>query len=124
MSTKSDCSDLLAARFPIIHGYEQSLPPECFKSGQSGSKLEALGQGITPPRHVLLVSRYGYRDPDHNQNLTACSLAHCQPSPKISRKSVRKFLRKVANRQTDRQIDKLETVSIAEPLQKTGSMRP
>jgi len=30
-----------------------------------------------------------------------CSLAHCQPSLKISRKSVGKFLRKVANRQTN-----------------------
>ena len=30
-----------------------------------------------------------------------CSLAHCQPSLKISCKSVRKFLHKVANRQTN-----------------------
>jgi len=48
-------------------------------------KREALGQCIP------------------HQNLTICSLAHCQPSLKISCKSVRKFLRKVANRQTDRQ---------------------
>ena len=34
------------------------------------------------------------------------SLAHCQPSLKISCKSVREFLRKVANRQTDKQTDK------------------
>ena len=41
------------------------------------------------------------REPDRHQNLTICSLAHCQPSLKISCKSVQKlFLCKVANRQT------------------------
>jgi len=39
-------------------------------------------------------------DPDCHQNLVICSLAHCQPSLKISRKSIWKFLHKVANRQT------------------------
>ena len=43
------------------------------------------------------------RDWDRHQHLTVCSLAHCQHSLKISRKSVRKFLRKVANRQRDKQ---------------------
>jgi len=43
-------------------------------------------------------------DPDCIQNLTICSLAHCQPSLKISCKSVWKFLRKDGNnKQTDRQ---------------------
>jgi len=42
-------------------------------------------------------------NPDRYQNLTICSLAHCQPFLKISCKSVLKFLRRVANRQTDRQ---------------------
>jgi len=108
--------------------------------------VEALGQCIPPPRHVLPVSRYQSRhlanlsvsssliittasiwrinmnewldalsvspnsdesekqslypdgDPDRHQNLIACSLANCQPSLKISCKSVRKFLRKVANK--------------------------
>jgi len=46
------------------------------------------------------------RDSYHRQNLVVRSLAHCQPSPKISCKSIRKFLRKVANRQTDRQTDR------------------
>jgi len=41
------------------------------------------------------------RDPDRRQNLVICSLAHSQPSVKISCKSVRTFLRKVANRQTN-----------------------
>jgi len=40
-----------------------------------------------------------------------CSLAHCQPSMKISRKSVRKFLREVANRQTDKQINNDKNIS-------------
>jgi len=38
-------------------------------------------------------------DPDRHQNVIICSLAHFQPSLKISCKSVCKFLRKVANRQ-------------------------
>ena len=42
-------------------------------------------------------------DPDCHRNLTICSLVHCQPSLKISCKSIWKFLRKVANRQRDRQ---------------------
>jgi len=42
-------------------------------------------------------------DPDHHQNLIICSLAHCQPSLKISCKSLPKLLRLVANRQTNRQ---------------------
>ena len=40
-------------------------------------------------------------DKDHHQNLIVCSLAHCQPSLKISYKSVWKFLHTVANKQTD-----------------------
>ena len=45
-------------------------------------------------------------DPDRQQNLIICSLAHCQPYMNISCKSVWRFLRKVANRQTDRQTNK------------------
>jgi len=44
--------------------------------------------------------------PSKIQNVIICSLAHSQPSLKISCKSVWKFLRKVANRQTDKQTDK------------------
>ena len=47
------------------------------------------------------------RNLDCHQNLIICSLAHCQPSLKISCKSVRKFLRKVANRQTTISLRKL-----------------
>jgi len=45
-------------------------------------------------------------DLERHQNLIIFSMAHCQPSLKISCRSVREFLRKVANRQTDRQTDK------------------
>jgi len=63
------------------------------------------GQCIPPPKHVLPVSRIRIRihDPDRHQNLIICSLAHCQPSLKISCKSVPKFLRKLL---TDRQTNK------------------
>ena len=52
------------------------------------------------------------RDSDRHQNLIICSLTHCQPSLKISCKSVQKFLRKVANRQGDRQTDKQRRLHI------------
>ena len=49
-------------------------------------------------------SLYPDGDPHYHQNLVSSSLAHWQPSLKISCKSVRKFfLRKVANKQTNRQ---------------------
>ena len=51
-------------------------------------------------------------DPDGHQNLTICSLAHCQSSLKISCKSVGKFLRKVANSyMTNRQTNHNDYVS-------------
>jgi len=61
--------------------------PTTFRSDESGKQ-----------------SLYPDADPDRHQNLTICSLSHCQLSLKISCKSVWKFfLRKVANRQTNRQ---------------------
>jgi len=81
---------------------------------------------MPPPRHDLPVSRYHSRhlanrfemtnpDPDRHQNLTVCSLARCQPSLKISCKSVLKFLRKVAKRQTNTQTNHDENInSLAE----------
>jgi len=48
-------------------------------------------------------SLYSDGDPDCHQNLIICSLARCQPSLKISCKSVWTFLHKVANKQTDKQ---------------------
>ena len=54
-------------------------------------------------------------DPDCHENLVFCSLDRCQPSLKISYKSVRKLLRKVANRQTNRQTNNDDcTSSLAE----------
>jgi len=103
-------------------------------------QLEALGQCIPPLRHVLPVppsgesiwmnvrypfsvspnidesrkqSLYPDVDPDRHQNLIFYSLAHCQPSLKISYKSVWKFLRKIANKQTktDRQTNNDDYIS-------------
>jgi len=54
-------------------------------------------------RLTSVAIRIQIHDLDRHQNLTICSLAHCQPSLKISRKSAWTFLCKVANRQTDRQ---------------------
>jgi len=51
-------------------------------------------------------SLYPDGDPDHYRNLISCSLAHCQPSLKLSCKSLQTFLRKVGKRQTDRQTNK------------------
>jgi len=51
---------------------------------------------------IQIRIRIWIHDPDRHQNLDICSLARCQPSLKISCKSVHKFLRKVANRQTDK----------------------
>ena len=56
-------------------------------------------------------------DPDRHQNfLIICSLAQCQPSLKISCKSVEKFLRKVANSQTDKQKNDYYISSLAEVI--------
>jgi len=45
-------------------------------------------------------------DRNRHQHLTSCSLAHCQPSLNISRKSVRKSLRTVGSNQTGKCTDK------------------
>jgi len=52
-----------------------------------------------------------YPDGDRYQNLISCSSAHCQPSLKISCKSVETFLHKVANKQTNRQTNNDENIS-------------
>jgi len=46
-------------------------------------------------------SLYPESDPYRHQNLLTCSLAHCQPSPKMSCKSIRNF--SCAKLLTDRQ---------------------
>jgi len=56
-----------------------------------------------------------------HQNLTVCSLAHCQPSLKISCKSVLKFLHKVDNRQTDKQTNKRRRLAEATKLLMIGN---
>jgi len=54
-------------------------------------------------RLISVAIRIRIRDPDRHQNLIVCSLAHCQPSLKISCKTVQQSLHKVANRQTNKQ---------------------
>jgi len=68
-------------------------------------KTRSTGTVYTSTKASLtsVVIRIWIHDPDHHQNLIICSMAHCQPSLKISCKSIQKFLRKVANRQTDKQ---------------------
>ena len=63
-------------------------------------------------RLTSVAIRIRIRDPDRHQNLTVYSLAHCQPSLKISCISVRKFLRKVAKKQTDKQTNKQRQLHI------------
>jgi len=43
------------------------------------------------------------RDPHGHQNLIICSVAHCQPPPKLSRKSVQKFFFAQTDKQTNKQ---------------------
>ena len=62
-------------------------------------------------RLTSVAIRIQIRDPDRHQNLIIYSLTNCQPSLKISCKSVRQFLRKVANRQTDRQTNNDENIT-------------
>jgi len=77
-----------------------------FKSDKLKDKLEALGIHLHTCAYIHLTSvaiRIRVRYPDRHQNLRISSMAHRQPSPKISCKSVHKLLRKVAKRQTDKQ---------------------
>ena len=108
-----------------------SCVPTCFHlhvctSASFAASLESEGTRSTGTAHtsakarltsvaIRIRIRIQIRDPDHHQNLISSSLAHCQPSLKISCKSVRKFLRKIANRQTDRQTNNDDDItSLAE----------
>jgi len=63
----------------------------------------SVGTRSTGTVHTSTKARFRIPDTDRHQNLIISSLAHCQPSLKITCKSVRKFLREVANKQTDKQ---------------------
>jgi len=88
---------------------------------RSQNELEALGQCIPPPRHVLPVSRHESGSGSVSESvcviriatktLIVLSLAHCQTSVKISCKSVRTFLQKVSNKQTDKQTNNDDYIS-------------
>jgi len=64
-------------------------------------KTRSTGTGHTFTKARLASVAIWIRDPDLHQNLIICSLAHCQPSLKISCKAVQEYLCKVANRQTN-----------------------
>jgi len=70
------------------------------------SILEAVGEFIPLTSAKACLTTVAIRieicDPDRHQNVIACSMAHCQPSLKISCQSVKKFLCSVSNRQTNR----------------------
>jgi len=82
--------DIASARVPKCHqntaadlsAADSYRPKRCF------TELEELGQCIPPLRRVLPVSRYGSAS---HQHLVICSSVHCQPSLKISCKSVGSF---------------------------------
>jgi len=65
--------------------------------------LEALGQCMSPPRHVLPVSRSGSGSPPKFNNLFIGPFPTFPENLMQIRSEV--FLRKVANRQTNRQTD-------------------
>jgi len=67
------------------------------------NRTRSTGTVHTSTKAYLASVAIRIRDPDRHQNLVICSLAHWQPSLKISCKSIWKFLRKVANRQTNKQ---------------------
>ena len=83
----------------------------------TSAKARLTSVAIGMPIRIRIRIRTLIRDPDRHQNLTICSLAHCQPYLKISCKSVWPFLRKGADRQSDKKTDKqttTKTTSLAE----------
>jgi len=65
--------------------------------------LRAAAESLSVSPSTKKQSLYPDGDPHRHQNLVISSMAHGQPSLKISCKSVRQFLRKVANRQINKQ---------------------
>jgi len=72
-------------------------------------------------RLTSVTIRIRIRELHRHQNLIVCSLAHCQPSLKISCKSLWKFLRKVAYKQTNKQTNNDDYMSsLAEVIMSTA----
>jgi len=96
-------------------------PPSMEESSNPGStatvhtSATARVTSVAIRIRIRLQIRIWIPDPDRHRNLTICSSADCQPSLKISCKSVRNFWRKVANKQknrsTYRQTDNDENIS-------------
>ena len=93
--------------FPEKHNTKQTLNECCTWTNKvAGEKVRSTGTVHTSAKARLTSVAISVPPPselvqDRHQNLIICSLVHCQPSLRISCKSVGKFLRKVANRQTD-----------------------
>ena len=115
--TEADIPTIRLGATPSVltsaHLWRKPKPTVTRSTGQciplQGVSYQCRDIGICTRIHICI------RDPDRRRNLIVCSLSHCQPSLKISCKSVWKFLRKVANRQTDRQTNNNENItSLAE----------
>ena len=78
------------------------------------SRLTPLSVSPNGAWLIRKQSPYPDGDRDCHQNLVIYSMAHCQPSLKISCKSQQKFLRKVAKSQTNKQCN--YTSSLAEVI--------
>jgi len=97
-----------------------------FKIRQQHLKPESLIGTVhtsAKARLTSVVTRIRIRDTDRHQNLVICSLAHCQPSLKISCSFCAKLLTDIANGQTDRQTDKQITITSLAEVIKCHSMR-
>jgi len=81
---------------------EQKVSQYCLQYFRT--KVLQLNQKHWDSAHLCQGTSYQCHDtgPDCPPNLIICSLAHCEPSLKISCKSIWKFVRKVANRQTNK----------------------
>jgi len=130
INTWQSCSRLLSPPSPFSHAHirthhEPDSSPPGLAQWACHKKASAYGSrvGWTPARRNIWsidnekhwdsaylyqgtsypdLEPYPYLYPDRHQKLIVRSLVHCQPSLKISRKSVWKFLRKVSNKQTNR----------------------
>jgi len=103
--------------FPLVQshswlGIRKSIRPVKNSETRSTATVHTSAKAcLTSVTIPIWIHDPDIHDPDRHQNLIICSLAHCQPSLKISHKSVQKFLRKVADRQTNRETDTHDCIS-------------
>jgi len=102
--------------FPQVVLHEYIFNTRSTATVHTSTKARLTSVAISIPIHI----RIPYLD--RHRNLIICSLSHCQPSLKISCKSVWKFLRKVANKQTYRQTNNDKNItSLTEVINKIGN---